>query len=71
MVADKAKLQRFNELLEKAKALTGGDEEGLKEIIKAAVDIRLSEVLIESLIAAAARKTRISVKAARASMKEA
>jgi hypothetical protein len=68
---NKAKLVRFNELLAKAKALDAGDDETLKEIIKAAVDSRLSDTQIESLVAAAARKASITAKAAQAFVKEA
>jgi hypothetical protein len=68
---NKAKLVRFNELLAKAKALDAGDDETLKEIIKAAVDSRLSDTQIESLVAAAARKANIKAKAAQAFAKEA
>jgi hypothetical protein len=68
---NKAKLVRFNELSAKAKALDAGDDETLKEIIKAAVDSRLSDTQIESLVAAAARKASITAKAAHAFVKEA
>ena len=68
---NKARLVRFNELLTKAKALDAGDDETLREVIKAAVDSRLSDTQIESLVAAAARKAGITAKAAQAFVKEA
>jgi hypothetical protein len=59
-------LRHFSELLEKAKNLDLGDDEALGEIIKAAVNARLSEAQVDSLISAGGRKTKISVKALKA-----
>jgi hypothetical protein len=67
---------RFDALLKRAKALGVGDEDGIKEIVAAAVDARLSDLQLDILIGAAARKTGISkklltemVKKARADLK--
>ena len=65
MAANSAKLQKYNELADRAKQLLPGDDEGLKELIAAAVDARLSDTQIDSLIAVAARTTKVKTQTAR------
>jgi hypothetical protein len=59
MATNKNKLQKYNEFAGRAKQLSPGDDDGLKELITAAVDARLSDTQVESLIAVAARTTKI------------
>ena len=67
---NKAKLQRFNELQAKVKALDAGDDETFNEIIQNAVDGRLSDTQIELLVMSASRKS-IPVKKGREFVKKA
>ena len=60
-----AKLKKYNELAERAKKLVAGDDEGLKDLVVAAVNARLSDTQVESLIATAARTAKIKEKTAR------
>jgi hypothetical protein len=59
------KLKKYNELLERAKTLVAGDDEGLKELIAAAVNARLSDTQIDSLLAVAGRTTKIKAQTAK------
>lgn len=65
MAINNARLQKYNELAGRAKQLLPGDDEGLKELIVAAVDARLSDTQVESLIAVAARTTQIKTATAK------
>jgi hypothetical protein len=55
--------------LEEADALAIGDEDELKRILKAAVDDRLSEMHVETLVNVATRKTRLAKGQAKAFVK--
>jgi hypothetical protein len=66
-----ARLQKYNQLLERAKALIKGDDDALKELIDAAVAGALSDTQIESLVATAARAAGIKEKIANGFVKEA
>jgi hypothetical protein len=57
----RAKLQRFNELLKQVKELEPGDHDGLEAIIKVAVDARLGDTHVESLISAAKKYAPIKI----------
>ncbi len=59
------KLKKYNELLARAKTLVAGDDEGLEELIAAAVNARLSDTQIDSLLAVAGRTTKIKAQAAK------
>jgi hypothetical protein len=59
--ARRAKLQKFNALLERAKKLVKGDDEGLKAVLLAAVNARLSDSQIDALRSAGTRTTGIKM----------
>jgi hypothetical protein len=69
--AREARLQKYDQLLERAKALVKGDDDGLKELIAAVIAGSLSDTQVESLITTASRVTGIKEKTATGFVNEA